>query len=312
MTEGTALKSRILLLSAGICLASAAVFAWTIVMLKDELVKTHLERVQVATEMAANLIQESVRDATNGHVSEEEAKRQALQDVGKLRYLGNEYFWVQDLSPRMLMHPFRPDLDGKELSSETDAGGNRLFVEMATKARRDGEGFVEYLWPRPGEVKPIRKLSSVRAVPQWGWVVGTGVYRDDIDRDVSAVLLKAGSAGSVVIAGCLMISLWLATRIAATVSAANEKRRMAEVARESTIAQLTEALASVKTLTGLLPVCAWCKKIRSDEGTWSPLDEFVRKRTDADFSHSICPECSRSNFREWSGDELLPKGGKVE
>ncbi|MBI1922361.1 MAG: hypothetical protein HYS23_14900 [Geobacter sp.] len=66
--------------------------------------------------------------------------------------------------------------------------------------------------------------------------------------------------------------------------------------RERLIAELQDADEQVKTLSGLLPICAWCKKIRDPEGKWNEIEEYVQHHTDADFTHSICPECRKRNF----------------
>ncbi len=79
--------------------------------------------------------------------------------------------------------------------------------------------------------------------------------------------------------------------------------------REQLIVQLKEALANVKTLSGLLPMCAWCKRIRDDEGTWSEVEHYVRRQTAADFTHGICPECQEQVRRDLglsSEDEVSP------
>jgi PAS domain S-box-containing protein len=70
-------------------------------------------------------------------------------------------------------------------------------------------------------------------------------------------------------------------------------RKRAEAQRESLIRQLQEALASVKTLRGLLPICAWCKQVRNDDGYWKDLETFLRDHLDVDFSHGMCPACLR-------------------
>ncbi len=69
-------------------------------------------------------------------------------------------------------------------------------------------------------------------------------------------------------------------------------RKRAEIERERLVTQLTDALAKIKTLTGLLPLCASCKKIRDEEGKWIAIELYVRARTKADFTHGICPECA--------------------
>jgi len=79
--------------------------------------------------------------------------------------------------------------------------------------------------------------------------------------------------------------------------------------REKLILQLKAALANVKTLTGLLPMCAWCKRIRDDQGSWSDVEHYVRRQTDADFTHGICPDCQnqvRRNLGLSPEDEVAP------
>lgn len=78
-----------------------------------------------------------------------------------------------------------------------------------------------------------------------------------------------------------------------------------ELERELLILELQEALAKVKTLSGLLPICAWCKNIRNDEGYWLSVEKYVQQNTEARFSHGVCPDCARKHFPEYiSGTEL--------
>jgi FixJ family two-component response regulator len=78
----------------------------------------------------------------------------------------------------------------------------------------------------------------------------------------------------------------------------NNQRRQAEQEREKVICELTEALSEVKTLSGLLPICASCKKIRDDKGYWNQIEVYIRKHSGAEFSHGICPECARKLYPE--------------
>ncbi len=76
------------------------------------------------------------------------------------------------------------------------------------------------------------------------------------------------------------------------------KRVEAERAKEETIIKLQDALTKVKTLSGLLPICAWCKKIRDDKGYWNQLEKYIGEHSDAEFTHSICPECAAKLYPE--------------
>ena len=115
-----------------------------------------------------------------------EAKlRDTYKDIIRdLRYGpdGKDYFWVQDSKGVMIMHPFNPSLNGKSLMELKDSNGKRFFREMDEVCKQSGGGFVEYFWPKPGADKPQPKLSYVELFKPWGWIIGTGIYIDDIDR----------------------------------------------------------------------------------------------------------------------------------
>jgi PAS domain S-box-containing protein len=80
-------------------------------------------------------------------------------------------------------------------------------------------------------------------------------------------------------------------------------RKRAEEERERLILQLQEALASVKTLSGLLPICATCKKIRDDSGYWNRLESYLAERSGVEFTHGLCPECARQMHPDWDEEE---------
>ena len=80
-----------------------------------------------------------------------------------MRYEGSEYFWINDMQPRMVMHPIRPELDGKDLAENKDPTGKRLFVAFVDTVRKDGAGFVDYMWPKPGATSRCRRSPTSRA-----------------------------------------------------------------------------------------------------------------------------------------------------
>jgi PAS domain S-box-containing protein len=75
-------------------------------------------------------------------------------------------------------------------------------------------------------------------------------------------------------------------------------RKLAEQVREKLILELKDALAKIKTLTGLIPICAWCKKIRDDKGYWKKVETYIREHSDASFTHGICPDCLKKESPE--------------
>ncbi|GEA02941.1 methyl-accepting chemotaxis protein [Alteromonas sp. KUL17] len=118
-------------------------------------------------------------------IDEATAKQQALEAVKALRYDGSNYFWIQDQTPSMVMHPIKPALDGKDLRTFKDGKGKTFFIEMAQKIKANGDGFVDYVWPLPGEETPTDKISYVKEFKPWGWTVGSGIYLTNLEKEFS-------------------------------------------------------------------------------------------------------------------------------
>ncbi|MEO7125345.1 MAG: cache domain-containing protein [Nakamurella sp.] len=117
---------------------------------------------------------------TSGKMTQAEAQKSAIDAVRGLRYSGQEYFWINDMHPTMVMHPIQPELDGTDLTENKDPNGKYLFVEFVTVVKAHGAGFVDYLWPKPGAANPQPKVSYVAGYQPWGWVIASGVYVDDV------------------------------------------------------------------------------------------------------------------------------------
>jgi methyl-accepting chemotaxis protein len=118
----------------------------------------------------------------SGAMTREEAQTQAKAVVAAMRYdNGSGYFWINDMHPTMVMHAVKPELNGSDLTQNKDPNGKFLFVEFVKVVKAGGKGFVDYYWPKPGADQPVEKFSHVAGFEPWGWVVGTGVYVDDLD-----------------------------------------------------------------------------------------------------------------------------------
>ncbi|WP_210395413.1 methyl-accepting chemotaxis protein [Motiliproteus sediminis] len=125
-----------------------------------------------------------------GELSRQEAQSLASEVIRHIRYEGGEYLWINDMGPTMVMHPIKPALDGKALGQLEDPKGKKLFSEFVRVVRAEQSGFVDYYWPKPGSEDPVPKLSYVAGFQPWGWVVGTGVYIDDVDKEFSTELVN--------------------------------------------------------------------------------------------------------------------------
>ncbi len=139
--------------------------------------------------------------ADQGVISEEEAKGAAMGAVSAVRYADGEYFWIQDHSATVLMHPIKPELDNTDQSQLADENGVQLFTEFVNTVEAEGAGYVGYLWPK-GDAPPTPKISYVAGFEPWGWIIGTGVWEEDISVSVVDVL-----SGSAVVTGLLVLAV---------------------------------------------------------------------------------------------------------
>ena len=141
---------------------------------------------QQVVETAYGVIEHFHQQQNSGKLTEDEAKNKAIEVLNSLRYDNNNYFWINDFSPNMIMHPIKPALNGKEINSVKDPDGTPLFLNMVQVVQEKGEGFVPYKWPKPGVEEPVDKISFVKGFTPWQWIVGSGTYIDDVDAIFAA------------------------------------------------------------------------------------------------------------------------------
>ncbi len=137
-------------------------------------------------EVARSAIQVEYAASQAGTITAEEAKARALAKIAGLRYGDDGYFWINDFQSRMVINPAKPELNGKDLHDLRDSTGKAIFVEATRIAAHEGQGFIDYQWPRLGQSRPVPKISYVAAFEPWGWVIGSGAYLDDIHAQIWA------------------------------------------------------------------------------------------------------------------------------
>ncbi|MFC4159365.1 cache domain-containing protein [Chitinimonas lacunae] len=147
------------------------------------------KRIELAhyVEMANSLIEPLYRQR-----NDEEAKRQVKAILQALDYGDDGYFFVYDLTGRNLVHPRQPELVGRNLWNLTDAQGRYVIRSLLDAARR-GEGYRRYSWRKPSTRQVAEKLSYVVLIPGWDWMIGTGLYLDDIDRATAQARERAAA-----------------------------------------------------------------------------------------------------------------------
>ena len=145
------------------------------------------------TNAAWSLIDEYNKEYQNSNLKLEEAQQVAIKRVSEIRY-GKElkdYFWIIDTTPKMIMHPYREELINSDLNNYRDPNGKKLFVEATKVVESDEYGFIDYMWQwKDDSTQIVPKLSYVKSFEPWSWIIGTGIYLDDIDEEIRN--LKSG------------------------------------------------------------------------------------------------------------------------
>jgi len=204
MDEEMTIQKKLWLLAASAALGIAVL---TVIFLMSERKLLLAERqngVRQSVDSAYGVIEHYQQRATRGELTQEQAQREAMAVVRDLRYAGKEYFWINDMDARMLMHPVKPAMIGNLFMDSLDADGKRYFAEIVATARQNAAGgFVAYMWEQsPGHAVP--KISYVRQFGPWGWVIGSGIYLDTV-QDLFIARLTEFAIGATALAALLLV-----------------------------------------------------------------------------------------------------------
>lgn len=166
----------------------AAIFAIILPSWEESFLERKREMISELTKVAWSTMDSAHKKELAGLLTKEEAQKQAIEAIGNIRFgkEGKDYFWINDMQPTMVMHPYRPDLDGTDISNYSDPEGKRLFVEFVKVVDANGSGYVDYMWQwkdNPNLIVP--KLSFVMGFKPWGWIVGTGIYIEDVRNEMA-------------------------------------------------------------------------------------------------------------------------------
>ncbi len=193
----------------------AAALVYSLYHYQDAMVAERKSKLAAMDENMLTLFKHYHELETAGTLTREEAQTRAKDAVRALRYEESGYFWINDMNAVIVMHPIKPALDGTDQSGMADPTGKHIFTEFvkAVKASPTGQDFVDYYWPKPGFEEPVLKYSHVAGFAPWGWVVGTGVYADDLaalfrrNAIEMAVILAAGGLATILAAYAIVKSV---------------------------------------------------------------------------------------------------------
>jgi methyl-accepting chemotaxis protein len=210
-------KNKIALLAgvaiAGIVLLTAGA-AWT---LRDEIIEGRKAGLVMAVQSQRSIVAAYEAKAEKGEMTVEAAQKAAADALRGARFGGVDgkanYFFIWNTDGVGVMHPFKPEWTGQNMMGKImDPGGMDIIAALVKGARgsADGNAYVPMNFPRPGKTEPVPKLQYVSTVPQWNWIIGSGLYMDDVDAEVLATLVKGLAVASALLLaiGAIGISIY--------------------------------------------------------------------------------------------------------
>ena len=165
-------------------------FGFILPRIEQQLMERKREMIHALSEAALSSVKHYADLATSGAMTTEEAKHQAAEHLRDLRYGpdNKDYFWINDTHPYMIMHPYRSDLEGRDVTNETDPAGQKLFQDFLAAVKEAGGGYVNYHWQwQDDSSRVFSKISYVQEFAPWHWIIGTGVYVEDVHAQINAI-----------------------------------------------------------------------------------------------------------------------------
>jgi methyl-accepting chemotaxis protein len=191
-------------------------------IMKDSLLQEKRNELQYILESSHGIIEDLVSQVDKGELTMEVAQEQAKRIIQSSRFEGDNYIFIYSLENTMIMHPTNPKLNGQSLRDSKDPNGYPLFAEMVNIAKSSGNGFLTYIWDKPGFKEPVSKIGYVQLVEEWGWILGSGLYLDDIDAQISSIQTSIYIAFLICTGLVVILGIFLAKMVSNPIKELNE------------------------------------------------------------------------------------------
>jgi methyl-accepting chemotaxis protein len=205
------IAGRLYLIIGIVVLGIAALVAMSSHYNRTSLLEARSQQTRRLIETAYSLLAEYKARVDSGELTLVDSQKRALKRLESLRYDKTNYFWVNDMNGKMLMHPTSPKLVGTDVRELKDARGVNFFVDMINVVKKDSEGVYEYQWPPDKTAKP--KVSYVKGYPEWGWIIGTGTFVDEVMEEAWQTEKKLLIAASLVLLIAILVALLIGRSI---------------------------------------------------------------------------------------------------
>ncbi len=187
--ERMRVSTRLLFAGLAVVLGLTLVGAYTVTKIRSEALTAHSDRIKNLVEVSTGIIGNYQKLEADKKLSREEAQLQAKEALRSPRFGNDDYYFIYDFDGRALMVAGNPKIEGQVLLDKTDAAGFKLWEALVARGK-SGQGYFDYVFPRAGQTESKPKRAYVIGIPEWQWIVGTGVYVDDVDEAVKKAALN--------------------------------------------------------------------------------------------------------------------------
>jgi PAS domain S-box-containing protein len=232
-----------------------SVFLVFVPMMKKHMMDQKKNMIHELTDNTWSLLSEYNQRVKLGELTIDDAKQQAIDQIRTLRYgpEGKDYFWIINMQNRVIMHPYIPNLEGKDQIDVKDSSGKQLWIAMVDKVKEQGSGYIEYRWQwkdNPEQIVP--KISFVKGFTPWGWIIGTGIYIEDIRQEIGLIIQKFVKIFTGILAIIILMSFyiaWQAIKIEGKKSLAEKAKQLEELRLKKLLELSQMSGATMNTLT---------------------------------------------------------------
>jgi len=199
LVEKLRIGTGITLMILGTVIGIVVIGGFSLFEMRQNLMEDRKVKTEHVVQVVGKLVDYYHQKEMSGAMSREEAQRSVLDEVSKLRYGDGEYFAVQSYDNVMLMHPIKPELNGRSMAGTEGPDGKLPFDLIVDLAKNDSQGFVEYDWFKPGSDKPVPKVTFAKAFEPWKWVYSSGIYVDDVNDTFLRILAIVGGVALLIL-----------------------------------------------------------------------------------------------------------------
>ena len=206
-------STRLAFAGFAVFLGLALIAVYTLVQIRNDALAAHSTRLKDLVEVSQGIIGNYQKLEADKKLTHEEAQLQAKEALRPLRFGSDDYFFLYDFDGRAVMVAGNPKMEGDVFLGKTDKKGFKMWDAIVETGKGPGKGYVEYWFPRAGQTEAKPKMAYVLGVPDWKWIVGTGVYVDDVDAAVNGAAFRYGVMSLLVLAVVALIAYFVSHSI---------------------------------------------------------------------------------------------------